>query len=186
MRTKIHLISYSKAVFDHWVTHSTISTDTLAVDSSRLNINVNGKWVICRKNSISNHLIRFPEHSNSVSETLLTEQGDKSTEFLYPMAKLTTEIQQNSKKTTDPWLPSSFTKFGGWWAQSSHAPPHYFTSPRQVNRSDEEWLSKQLPLLLEKSGGPPMRWIRNSYWFWMASSFFDPANISRNHSSSSS
>lgn len=31
-----------------------------------------------------------------------------------------------------------------------------------------------------------MRWIRNSYWFWMASSFFDPANISRNHSSSSS
>jgi hypothetical protein len=185
MRTKIHLISYSKAVFDHWVTHSTISTDTLAVDSSRLNINVNGKWVICRKNSISNHLIRFPEHSNSVSETLLTEQGDKSTEFLYPMAKLTTEIQQNSKKTTNPWLPS-FTKFGGWWAQSSHAPPHYFTSPRQVNRSDEEWLSKQLPLLLEKSGGPPMRWIRNSYWFWMASSFFDPANISRNHSSSSS
>ena len=31
-----------------------------------------------------------------------------------------------------------------------------------------------------------MRWIRNSYWFWMASSFFDTANISRNHSSSSS
>lgn len=46
--------------------------------------------------------------------------------------------------------------------------------------------TKKVPLLWEKSGGPPILCTKNSYWFWIASSFLEFANMERNHSSSSS
>jgi len=61
---------------------------------------------------------------------------------------------------------------------------HWFVSYTE-HAFYQKW-QKKIPLLWEKSGGPPILCTKNSYWFWIASSFLEFANMERNHSSSSS